>query len=344
MDSSVAAALLTQSGFEVIGISMCFNLPESAGRRPGCCGREGVEDAGRVAHALGIRHYVLNMQRSLSREVIADFCGEYLKGRTPNPCVRCNQYLKFGELLQKSLSLGARYLATGHYARIIKKRGVLYLAKAADLSKDQSYFLYRMSPEQLKSVIFPLAGYKKEEVRQLARKFKLPVAEKPGSQEICFLPDQKDYRTFLEKYCQKVIKPGRVIDASGNIVGEHKGIPFYTIGQRQGLNIALGRPVYITRIDGKDNTITVGPKASAQAKEFLVTGAHFINKAPKKKVVLRVRIRYNQKESLAGIERCGRGFKVSFSKPQFAITPGQSAVFYDKNIVLGGGIIERVLD
>ena len=344
VDSSVAAALLKRDGFEVIGISMCFNLPESGGRRPNCCGREGIEDARRVAHALGIRHYVLNMQKHLAKEVIDDFCKEYLKGRTPNPCVRCNQYLKFGELLKKALSLGASFLATGHYSRIIKTREGLFLAKARDLRKDQSYFLYRLTQEQLKHVIFPLAEYKKEEVRKLALKFKLSVAEKPGSQEICFLPDQKDYRTFLEKHCRRPIKKGPIVDSRGNILGEHKGIAFYTIGQRKGLRVAMGHPVYITGIDHKNNRITVGPKIEAYSKEFLIREPHFINGIPKKKVALRLRIRYNQKESPARIEKSGKAFKVKFAKPQFAITPGQSAVFYAKDKVIGGGIIERVLD
>jgi tRNA-specific 2-thiouridylase len=343
VDSSVAAELLVRKGFEVVGITMCFNLPESRGKKPSCCGREGVEDAQRVAHKLGIRHYVLNMRKALVEKVIENFCQEYLKGRTPNPCVRCNQYLKFGLLLEKALSLGASHLASGHYARIIKTREGYCLAKARDSLKDQSYFLYRLNQKQLRHIIFPLAGYKKEEVRQLAKEFNLTVAEKPGSQEICFLPDQKDYRSFLEKQLKNPIKRGPIIDGQDNILGEHKGIPFYTVGQRQGLGIARGYPVYISRIDYKGNKITLGSKDEACAREFLIKEPHFITAWKKKKIVLRVKIRYNHKEAPAHIEKSGRGFKVKFSRPQFAITPGQSAVFYDKGIVIGGGIIDKIL-
>jgi tRNA-specific 2-thiouridylase len=343
VDSSVAAALLVRKGFEVIGITMCFNLPEPRGKKPSCCGREGIEDARRVAHKLGIRHYVLNMRKALAEKVIKNFCQEYLKGRTPNPCVRCNQYLKFGLLLEKALSLGATYLASGHYARIVKKREGYCLAKAKDSLKDQSYFLYRLNQRQLGHIIFPLAGYKKEEVRYLAKRFNLAVAAKPGSQEICFLPDQKDYRSFLEKQLKGPIKRGIIVDKQGNVLGEHKGIPFYTVGQRQGLGIARGYPAYISGIDYKGNKITLGNKDEACAREFLIKDAHFITAWPKKKVALLAKIRYNHKEAPARIEKYGRGFKVEFLSPQFAITPGQSAVFYVKNIVLGGGIIDKTL-
>ncbi|MEI6631018.1 MAG: tRNA 2-thiouridine(34) synthase MnmA [bacterium] len=344
VDSSVAAALLVKKGFQVIGITMCFNLPESSGRRPNCCGRQGIEDARRVAHKLGIRHYVLNMQKALSEKVIKNFCQEYLRGRTPNPCVRCNQYLKFGLLLEKAIFLGASHLATGHYSRIIKTKEGYSLAKAGDLSKDQSYFLYRLGQKQLKYILFPLAGYKKEEVRHLAKEFGLAVAAKPGSQEICFLPDQKDYRPFLEKQSRGRIKRGKIVDKEGNILGEHKGIPFYTIGQRQGLGLAMGYPAYITRIDYRSNQITIGAKDEACGREFLIREPHFAAGSPKKKVALLVKIRYNHKEAPAYIERSGRVFKVRFLRPQFAITPGQSAVFYSRSIIVGGGIIDRVLN
>ena len=188
VDSSVAAALLKEQGYEVIGITMCFNLVDAERKRPACCGIQGIEDARRVAHKLGIRHYVLNMQKPLNEYVIKDFLSEYAHGRTPNPCVRCNQYLKFDLLLKKALSLEAKFLATGHYARIAKTKSGLMLKKAKDLHKDQSYFLYRLGQEQLKHILFPLGNYTKTEVRELARKFGLSVAEKKGSQEICFLP------------------------------------------------------------------------------------------------------------------------------------------------------------
>ncbi len=343
VDSSTAAALLNKDGYEVIGLTMCFNLSDSPRRKPACCGIQGIEDARRVAQKIGIRHYVLNMQKALKEKVIDDFCKEYLNGRTPNPCVRCNQYLKFDILLKKALSLNANFLATGHYAKIVKAKDGYHLKKAKDKAKDQSYFLYRLNQNQLRHIIFPLGNYTKPEVRKLAKEFDLPVADKTASQEICFLP-QVDYRGFLKAQLTQKISPGLVVDNQGKILGQHKGAPFYTIGQRQGLGIALGYPVYVTRIDPKTNRITVGRKGEAEIREFLVREPHFIFKPIKKKIALRVRIRYNHKEAAAEILPCGSKIKVCFKKPQFAITPGQSAVFYNKNILVGGGIIDKALD
>jgi tRNA-specific 2-thiouridylase len=343
VDSSVAAALLKEKGYEVIGITMCFNLPDSSGRRPLCCGSQGIEDARRVAHKLNIRHYVLNMQKDLAEHVIKDFCQEYIKGRTPNPCVRCNQYLKFDILLKKSLALGAKFLATGHYAKVIKAGRYYRLKKASDLFKDQSYFLYRLNQKQLKHILFPLAGYTKRRVRKLAKRFNLPVADKLASQEICFLADA-DYRAFLKSRLPAAITPGLITDKQGNILGRHRGIAFYTIGQRQGLGIAKGYPLYITGIDPKNNQITVGNKEDAKKREFLVKETHFISRPIKKKVAVKVRIRYNHKEVPAELSPVKNRMMVKFRKAEFAVTPGQSAVFYDRDVVLGGGIIDRVLD
>lgn len=348
VDSAVAAALLKKQGYQVIGMTMCFNLADSPGKKPGCCGWEGIEDARRVAFRLGIRHYLVNAAKVLREKVIRDFCREYLKGRTPNPCVWCNQYIKFDFLLRKALALGAQYLATGHYARIVKipqansKIKKYALKKAKDLKKDQSYFLYRLGQEQLKHIIFPLGGYTKPEVRVMAREFGLPVADKPGSQEICFLADN-DYRSFLKRESGDKIKPGPILDKEGNILGRHAGIAFYTVGQREGLGIARGYPLYVTAIDPRHNTIQVAGKADAYSCEFLVAKAHFILKPPKKKVALRVRIRYNHREAPAELFFSKGRVKVKFKQPQFAITPGQSAVFYQRDTLVGGGVIERVL-
>lgn len=341
VDSSVAAALLRSDGYEVIGITMCFNLADSTREKPSCCGIQGIEDARRVAHKLGIKHYVLNMQKVLEERVIKDFCSEYVKGRTPNPCIRCNQYIKFDCLLKKALALDAKFLATGHYARIVKIKKYL-LKKAKDKTKDQSYFLYTLGQNQLRHILFPLGNYTKNEVRKLAREFSLPVADKLASQEICFLPNA-DYRGFLKTRITADIKPGAIIDKQGNALGQHKGIAFYTIGQRQGLGIAKGYPLHITKIDPKINQITVGTKEDAFESEFLVKEPHFILEPIKKKIALRVKIRYNHKEALAEILPLKKEIKVKFINPQFAITPGQSAVFYNKDIVLGGGIIDKVL-
>ncbi|MDD5254870.1 MAG: tRNA 2-thiouridine(34) synthase MnmA [Candidatus Omnitrophica bacterium] len=344
VDSSVAAALLLRQGFEVIGMTMCFGLREPAGKRPSCCGMQGIEDARRVAAGLGIRHYTLAMQKPLEEYVIRDFVRQYLAGRTPNPCVRCNQFVKFNALLAKAHSLGACYLATGHYARIAGSKGRLSLKKAKDRRKDQSYFLYRLNQGQLASALFPLGEYTKAQVRSIAEKLDLPVAHKPGSQEICFLPDQKNYRLFLSSRAGARIKPGQVIDGRGKPLGTHRGIAFYTIGQRQGLGIAAGAPLYITALDPRSNTITVGSRREALKKKFRIEDPHFIFALPKKRIVAGVRIRYNHSEALADIYPDAEGsVLVEFKRRQFAITPGQSAVFYDKDTVLGGGVIGEVL-
>lgn len=343
VDSAVAAALLEKQGFEVIGMTMCFGLTDSLRKRPACCGIEAIEDARRVAQKIGIRHYVLNMRDALKDKVIDNFCQEYSSGRTPNPCVRCNQYLKFDILLKKALSLGAKFLATGHYAKIVKRKNGYHLKKAKDQAKDQSYFLYRLNQRQLRHILFPLENYTKAEVRKLAKEFDLPVAQKLASQEICFLPGA-DYRPFLKSQIKKPIKPGSIVDREGKVRGQHKGIAFYTIGQREGLGIAFGYPVYITKIDPKTNNITVGSREEVENREFMVKQVHFILKPIKKKIALKVRIRYNHKEAGAEVLPFGQNLKVCFKKPQFAITPGQSAVFYAGDEVSGGGIIEKVLE
>jgi tRNA-specific 2-thiouridylase len=358
VDSSVAACILQAKGYEVIGVTMCFNFPGDSvtdgltPRKPRCCGLQGIEDARRVAHKLGITHYVLNMQKALEERVIDDFCAEYALGRTPNPCVRCNQYVKFGALLKKALSLDAQFLATGHYARVAHTKDGYWLKKAKDLKKDQSYFLYRVGQEELKHLLFPLGNYIKPQVRQFARQFGLSVAEKLESQEICFLPGV-NYRDFLSQRLSQLAQakpgaaipgliPGPVVDTQGKVVGRHKGIALYTIGQRKGLGIACGYPVYITRIDAAHNTIVVGNQKDALSSEFLVKDVHCIVKPVKKKVALKVKIRYNHKESHATASFSKGKIKVRFKIPQFAVTPGQSAVFYDKDKVVCGGIIDKV--
>ena len=349
VDSSVAAVLLKKKGYEVIGMTMRFSLRDSLRKKSNGCVNPGVADAQKVARKLGIRHRVLNIQKILEERVIKDFCQEYLKGKTPNPCIRCNQYIKFDVLLKKAISLGAQYLATGHYARVVKtpnsklKTPNYLLKKAKDLHKDQSYFLYRLGQRQLKHILFPLGNYTKIQVRKLAKKWGLPVADKLASQEICFLP-QLDYRRFLKRRMNKRMKPGPIVDNQGNLLGQHKGIPCYTIGQREGLGIAKGYPLYVTKIDPKNNKIFVGKKEDASKREFLVKKIHFILRPIKKKVAVEVKIRYNHTEVPAEVMSLDNGIKVCFREPQFAITPGQSAVFYNRDIVLGGGIIDRVLD
>lgn len=342
VDSSVAALLLVRKRFEVIGLTMCLGIEDPGAKAGRCCSAEGIEDARRVAAHLGIRHYCLNMREALQRLVIEDFCSEYSCGRTPNPCVRCNQLLKFGALWKKATALKARYIATGHYARIAKTKDGLLLRKARDKNKDQSYFLYRLSQSQLARALFPLGGLTKLQVRRLAGRNGLLVAQKPESQEICFLPDPRNYRQFLAGRLKEIVRPGDILDSRGNVLGTHRGIPFYTIGQREGLGIARGYPVYITAIDAAQNTITVGSRQEASSREFFVKDLHLIRPLPKNRFALKVRIRYNHREAPARVTRQDGGALVSFTQEQFAVTPGQSAVFYRGDLVLGGGIIWKV--
>jgi tRNA-specific 2-thiouridylase len=343
VDSSVAAALLWQQGHEVIGLTMRFQLARPGKDALPCGGNTSAEDAQRVCRKLGIRHYSFDFTAALEKEVIADFLREYRLGRTPNPCVRCNRSVKFNGLLKKAASLGARLLATGHYARIKQDDSAISLLRAKDLFKDQSYFLYRLSQRQLHRVLFPLGDYTKIEIRSMARELGLPVADKPDSQEICFLGGQ-DYRQFLQAHAPGALKPGPVLDTAGRRIGSHKGIALYTIGQREGLGIALGYPAYVSAIDPRKNTLTVGRKEDVLKKVFLVKQAHFIGAPLKKKVALMVKIRYNHKEAPAWIIPHQKKLKVVFKEAQFAVTPGQSAVFYNREAVAGGGIIDTVLE
>lgn len=352
VDSSVAAALLKEQGYEVIGLTMCFSAvsgPDFGGnslkeetKKPSCCGLTGIEDARRVSQMLGIRHYVLNLNKDFHQEVIKNFYQEYLSGRTPNPCVRCNQFIKFGILLKKAINLGAEFLATGHYARIVKSSQGFLLKKAKDLKKDQSYFLYRLTQTQLKQVIFPLGNFTKLKIRQLARDFGLKVAEKQDSQEICFLPDDK-YGDFVKANSKGLVRPGDFVDKFGNILGLHRGIVFYTIGQRHGLRISAANPLYVTEISARDNRISLGQRCEVNKSEFIVKDSHFLNKPFKKKIVIRVRIRYNHPEAQAVVYLEKEKLRIIFKQPQFALTPGQSAVFYNQDTVLGGGIIQKVI-
>jgi tRNA-specific 2-thiouridylase len=342
VDSSVAAALLKDQGYEVIGLTMCFNLSDAGTGRPACCGAQAISDAKRVADILGIRHYVFNFGKELQKDVIADFVKQYSQGLTPNPCVRCNELIKFEALFKKALGLGMDYLATGHYARIEKTRGSYFLKKAKDKNKDQSYFLYRLTGEKLKRLLFPLGGLTKEKVRLLARKYKLPVWEKQDSQEICFIPD--NYQEFLKSRLKGKFSPGPIKNAEGKVLGSHKGIPFYTIGQRDKLGIACGYPVYVSRIDSLKNEIVVAKKEELSKSKFLVKDMIYPGKKLSKKTLLQVRIRHLSPQEPAWVKPIGLKTEVTFKKPSFAITPGQSAVFYKNDLVVGGGIIEEVLE
>jgi len=351
VDSSVAAALLKEQGYEVIGLTMQIwpssRLAEGTEGPGGCCGIGAIADAKRVAYRLDIPHYVVNFRDVFARKVIADFCHEYSLGRTPNPCIRCNQFIKFGALLTKAKELGADLMATGHYARVEKEDadGRRLLKKGNDCRKDQSYFLYVMTQEQLRHSLFPLGELTKERVRRIAEELELPVANRPESQEICFIPDN-DYPAFLKEYAGDEGKPGPIMDRRGNILGEHRGIIFYTIGQRKGLGISAGEPLYVVAINREENAIIVGSKKEAYAVEFTASELNWIAiDEPKQPMRVSARIRYRHQEAEALVTPSGENrVQVRFKEPQMAIAPGQAVVFYDGDTVIGGGSIEQVRD
>lgn len=345
VDSSVTAALLVERGYEVIGVTMQIWDPavtEVAGEHVGCCSLAAVEDARRVANRLGIPYYVLNFRHAFKEKVIRYFCREYLRGRTPNPCVACNRFIKFEVLLQKARALGAAYVATGHYARIIydAERKRYYLCRSRDEQKDQTYFLYTLTQEQLAHTLMPLGDYTKKEVRQMARERNLPVSEKPESQEICFIPDN-DYRRFLKEMAGEQVKPGPFLDLEGNVIGQHEGLPFYTIGQRRGLGIAAGRRLYVIDIDPARNAVILGPEEALWKSELIAEDNNFIaiDKLTSPMEV-QAQIRYKSRPAPAVIIPLEDGrVRVRFLEPQRAITPGQAVVYYQGQYVVGGGII-----
>ncbi len=342
----MAAALLKDAGYEVIGATMQV-WPRDQGDTPSsCCGLNAIEDARRVAYRLGIPHYTLNFRDVFAGKVIADFCGEYSRGRTPNPCIRCNQYIKFGALLDKARELGADFVATGHHARIQvnSSRGTFQLKKGVDQQKDQSYFLYTLTQEQLSHALLPVGDYTKGEVREMAGAYGLPVASKPGSVEICFIPDD-DHARFLRDNVPRTVSPGPVLDRLGRTVGRHEGIAFYTIGQRKGLGVCSGSAQYVVAIDPERNAIIVGGKEDTYGSELRAVRLNWIGiSRPEKPVMVKAKIRYRHPEALAEVIPLGEDeVLVRFREPQMAITPGQAIVFYDGDVVIGGGTIERVL-
>lgn len=342
VDSSVAAALLKQQGYDVIGATMQIWPDSGTDRTGGCCSLSAVEDARRVADAVGIPHYVLNLQDEFRKYVIDDFVEEYRSGRTPNPCVRCNQFVKFEILLQRAMSLGADMIATGHYARIEKDQdgGRWLLKRAGDPTKDQSYALYTMTQEQLSKTLFPLGDTSKEQTRAMAAELGLAVADKPDSQEICFVPDNK-YANFLSEAAPELASPGPILDTQGKVLGEHRGIAFYTIGQRKGLGIAVGKPMYVVEIDKTRNAVVLGDNSDLYRDELFAKSVNLVaTQSLEGCVVVSAKIRYNMQDSPAEACPAGPGaIRVRFEKAQRAVTPGQSVVLYDGDTVFGGGII-----
>lgn len=351
VDSSVAAGLLKEAGHEVIGVTMSlFALPPEICRSEklrSCCGWKATEDAHEAACRLGIDHLVVDLRPDFERGVIADFCREYGRGRTPNPCVRCNERIKFGLLLERAGRLGADALATGHYARIKydKEGGRYLLKKGRDRAKDQSYFLYSLTQAQLSRALFPVGDYTKSEVRRLAKKWRLPAAEKPESQEICFVPLGR-YSDFLRQRVPGAFLAGPVKDQSGRVLAMHKGIGHFTIGQRRGMGIAGPQPLFVTAIDPATNTVIVGEDEDLYQRRLLAGRVNLISldeiKAP-----FRVKAKIRARHEAAGaslIPISKRRFRVDFDRTQRAITPGQSVVFYQRDVVVGGGIIEHALN
>ena len=348
VDSSVAAALLVEQGFDVIGVTLrvwpWHEAVDPVSRFGSCCSAETVDDAREVARRLRIPYYLLNSEEEFARAVIDPFVGEYRAGRTPVPCVACNSHLKFGSLLGRARAWDAVAIATGHYARVSRDEasGRYVLWKGVDAQKDQSDFLWPLTQAQLASAMFPVGALTKTEVREHARALGLVTADKPESQEICFIPD-RDYRAFLHRRDPDVFTPGAVVDADGAVVGAHAGIANYTIGQKKGLGLATGRVLYVTDLDPASNTVRVGPAAELERDRLVATDVNFISCAPPSSP-LRVdaKIRHQHRPAPATVrmidEACA---EVVFDAPQRAITPGQSVVWYEGECVVGGGVIAR---
>ncbi|MBI4665351.1 MAG: tRNA 2-thiouridine(34) synthase MnmA [Nitrospinae bacterium] len=345
VDSSVTAALLKDAGHRLIGVTMkVWDAPEEVERRHGaCCSLDDAEDARRVAERLGIPHYTLNTQNEFKEKVVDYFVSEYLKGRTPNPCVLCNSEVKFDYLFKKGASFGAELVATGHYARIGEFMGRKVILRGHDDTKDQSYFLFSIKPERLDSILFPLGGYSKTQVRAMADKYALPVAQKQESQEICFIPDN-DYGRFIRSLPEGKNTPsGDIVDDTGKKIGVHKGYPFYTVGQRRGLGIGHSERLYVTAIEPERNRIVVGHKDSIYGKALLARGMNwFVPPQELAGLALTARIRHQGKDAPAQVTPGeNNSATVEFESPQMSITPGQAVVLYHEDALLGGGWIEK---
>jgi len=347
VDSSVAAALLLERGYEVIGVTMRLGPAELEavdGLRT-CCGLGEVEDARRVAEQLGFPHYALDFRQVFRETVLEPFIAEYARGRTPNPCIRCNEHVKFTALLHRAEQLGVDYVATGHYARVgyDAARGRWTLRRGLDARKDQSYVLYPLRQEQLARTLLPLGDRTKEETRLLAEKMGLPIARKPESQEVCFIPDH-DVPRFLRERRPETAQPGPILDRSGKVLGEHPGVAFYTIGQRRRLGVSAPEPLYVVDIDPERNTITVDTWAGSFQQDLVVDAMNYLSEPPwtgPREVLAQVR--YNMAAQPATVVPLSeQEVWVRFREPQRAITPGQAAVFYEGDWVLGGGTIREV--
>jgi tRNA-specific 2-thiouridylase len=337
VDSAVAAALLKEQGHEVIGVHMkLWQCPPQSDGGP-CSSNVGQDDARAVCQTLGIPFHSLNFSSQFQRQVVDYFCCEYARGRTPNPCVVCNRSIKFDLLFKTIEDLGAECLATGHYARIEAPAGNCHLLKAARPSVDQSYFLYTLKQGMLPRLLFPLGEYSKAQVRQMAAERGLPVAGKPKSQDLCFVPDGR-HADFLQGRIAPI--PGDIVDPQGKVLGRHKGIAFYTVGQRTGLGIAAGRRLFVSRLDPLSNKVVVGPEDNLLSSGLRASNLSFVCVKPRRALEVSAKIRFRTPEVSARLEVSTEEAEVLFDEPQRAIAPGQAVVFYHGDQVLGGGIIE----
>jgi tRNA-specific 2-thiouridylase len=342
VDSSVAAALLQKEGYEVIGVThQTWPSDKNSNRFGGCCGLEAIDSARSVAAKLNIPYYIMDLRGDFQTTVIKEFFDEYSRGRTPNPCVLCNRYIRFNILLEKVLKMGMDYLATGHYARIGKSPDGYQLLKAVDKTKDQSYFLYHLGQKELQHVLFPIGDYHKTQVRKMAADMGLPSATRKDSQDICFITEG-DYRSFIEGRVS--LEPGDIADTQGEVIGKHSGLALYTIGQRHSLGISSNKTLYVIKLDAYNNRVIVGDKEQLFSRNLQAGQLSWVSGTlPVGPFEVNAKIRYKAPESATTVTQRYGLAEVVFQQPQMAITPGQSVVFYQGEAVLGGGIIEEAM-